>query len=308
LADPPPRHGFTIEWTFEGCRTLVLTGPWSSEAESALRAGDADGLWLNFARGWCGSRDLTFLPDGLPVRHLLVLDPTLESFAGIEQLSAGLEFLRVGDCRPTARLELWPLVRLTRLHARWQQVVETLSQAASLRHLVITDGYESASLENFPLSGRLQALKMYEANRLESLNGVQAFAQLESLRIVVARRLRDIAALASMRESLLELEFYQCPRLDSLAAVGELTRLRSLEVNNCRSLRTIKPVGALANLDWFEALGTTRIGDGDLSPLLRLPSLTKVRIDGHRGYSPSVSSIKQHLRGRGAPTPRAWPS
>ena len=50
---------FILENTPEGVN-LVVTGDWSSKARDALSSGEADGLDLNYAKGF-RERDLRFL-------------------------------------------------------------------------------------------------------------------------------------------------------------------------------------------------------------------------------------------------------
>jgi internalin A len=57
---------FVLEQTPEGV-DLVVTGAWSDKARDALLAGRADGLDLNYARGFL-ERDLGFIK-GLPLRR-----------------------------------------------------------------------------------------------------------------------------------------------------------------------------------------------------------------------------------------------
>ncbi|MCW2644074.1 MAG: hypothetical protein JWP07_183, partial [Pseudonocardiales bacterium] len=60
-------EGFLIEEHPEG-RTLVVTGDWSDRAAKVLRSGKADGLTLNYARGY-RERSLDFLQEW-PLRGL----------------------------------------------------------------------------------------------------------------------------------------------------------------------------------------------------------------------------------------------
>jgi hypothetical protein len=41
----------------------------------------------------------------------------------------------------------------------------------------------------------------------------------------------------------------------------------------------------------FYAWGSTRILDGDLSPLARLPRLKQIRMRNRRGYRPAVGDL-----------------
>ena len=72
-------------------RILVVTGPWTAEAEEAVRRQDVDGVWLNYARGYC-EPDLSFV-DEWPIKRLLVLDRSVTDLEPLSRLGATLEEL-----------------------------------------------------------------------------------------------------------------------------------------------------------------------------------------------------------------------
>lgn len=84
-------RSYEIEVSPRG-RSLVVTGPWPEEASLALARGEADGLVLNYARGFCES-SLELLDGAWPLRRLSVLDRSIVDLepicrlAGIEELS-----------------------------------------------------------------------------------------------------------------------------------------------------------------------------------------------------------------------------
>lgn len=92
--------GFVIEETAEG-RNLVVTGDWSAAAASALLRGSADGLTLNYARGY-RERSLDFL-QGWPVRRLTILARTIKDLRPVYRLASTLEALSV-ETSPAASL------------------------------------------------------------------------------------------------------------------------------------------------------------------------------------------------------------
>lgn len=71
----------------------MVTGPWSDAAARALARGEADGLVLNYARGF-SERSLGLLDGGWPLRLLDVLDRSIVDLDPIGRL-AGLEELSV---------------------------------------------------------------------------------------------------------------------------------------------------------------------------------------------------------------------
>jgi hypothetical protein len=78
------RENFRLEDTPKG-RTLVVTGPWSDDAEGVLVRGEADGLVLNYARGF-REGNLEFLDRWTAVRRLNVLDREITDVGPIGRL------------------------------------------------------------------------------------------------------------------------------------------------------------------------------------------------------------------------------
>jgi hypothetical protein len=76
------------------------------------------------------------------------------------------------------------------------------------------------------------------------------------------------------------------------ACIGFLiTRLRFLRISECGEMASLAPIESLTELEVLYAWGSTRIVDGDLSPLARLPRLKEVRMRNRRGYKPPVDEL-----------------
>jgi hypothetical protein len=83
--------------------------------------------------------------------------------------------------------------------------------------------------------------------------------------------------------------------IEDLQAVAGLTELRFLGISNSGGISSLQPVGELALLECLHAWGSTRIEDGDLSPLLRLSHLSEIRMQDRREYRPRLAEVKQQL-------------
>jgi len=81
----------------------VVTGRWSRQTEDALAHGEADGLVLNHARGFCES-NLEFLAPHWNVRRLDVLDRKILDLEPVGRLGGSLENLSV-QADPRAKLD-----------------------------------------------------------------------------------------------------------------------------------------------------------------------------------------------------------
>ena len=292
---------FVMEDTYYG-RTLIVKGEWSADVEYALKSQPVDALSLNRFRGWAHADDLTFLPE-LSVRTLLVLDPMLSNFAGIERACARVERISVADCDRRAKLPVGALPSLQTLSVYWGQISDSLDSAPkTLTQLRVIEGYPYENLEGIPIAGQLEAIRLYAAHRLTSLGGLSSFRQLKSLRLLDCRRISDLEDLPSVSGTLLELHFESCPKVNTIGAVAGLHKLERLVLINCKEIESLQPLRELKQLEALSAFGSTVIADGDLSVLLELPKLALARIERKRMYRPPVREIQAAILHHPAPT------
>ena len=142
-----------------------------------------------------------------------------------------------------------------------------------------------------PLPG-LRSLGMVDTS-ITSVHGIERFDSLETLEILHAPRLTSIDGLAALRR-LRRLELAGCKRLDTLQPVFALTELGFLnasEIGGRPSLRGIERLERLEEIDF----AATVVGDGDLSPLLRLARLARVSFDDRPHYSHTRAEILRSL-------------
>lgn len=289
------RAEYFVEDTGEG-RTLVVTGAWSKDAGEALARGDADGLVLNYARGF-HEDNLDFLDGRWNVHRLNILHRGITDLEPIGRLHDSLEALSV-QAAPNAELELGALPRLRSVAGEWGLIRETLGRVDALQS-VITWRFDEPDLHAFRDHVGLERLIVKEAPHLESLSGLGDLAELKVLGLFLARRLQDssdVGALASVEE----LKFEDCPMLESLDDVEPLVSLRFLGFSDCGDIETLAPLRFLERLEVLYAWGSTRIVDGHLSPLVRLSRLREIRMRNRRNYEPSVADLVSALSGRGS--------
>lgn len=271
---------------------LVVTGRWSQQAADCLRDGAATGLVLNYARGFSES-DLSFL-SGLPVRRLSILHWDLRDLRPVYSLRETLVSLSAMT-HPSAVLDLAQFPLLQELSTSWFQVRDAIQSAAELRRLFLLSYTEN---DLVPLAGlhRLETLVMKDYPRVQTLDGVETLRSLRELGIHIARRLKSIDALqGSLAQTMETLQLSSCRRLESLAPIRSCQGLQFLEFSEGGDLPDIS---ALEGLDQIESLylyGSTRVVDGDLTPIAELPRLHDFRMQGRRHYKPSVAEIQRAI-------------
>ena len=285
---------YVIESGIDG-RTLVVTGPWSTETERALIRERIDALQLNYARGFTDHR-LDFLSAKWGLRALDVLDRAVVDLEPLHRLSETLERLSV-QAAPRADLDLSGFPKLSYLAGEWLVLKRTLEEARGLGELV-TWRFIETDLECLRVHPDLERLTIKEALRLRTLSGARHARGIRRLAIITGRRLGDMTDVESVAASLEELQLQGCPLLQSLDFAAPLVNVEFLNVGACGDIASLYPLEGLAKLQTFHAWGSTRIVDRDLTPLLRLPQLRDVRMRDRRDYTPRLAEVQATLNAR----------
>jgi len=268
---------------------MTVTGPWSSEARALVEAGDVDRLVLNRALGFT-EPDLGLLA-GLPLRQLVILARDVTDLAPVHTLGPTLELLHL-TASPDARVDLRELTRVSDLAADWPQV-KTIDAAAGLRRLYLGH-YAEADLTRLGTLGLLSRLVMKDRPQLRSLEGLSSLTELRHLGIFLAPKLADISALRHAVQ-LEELELEACRKISNIEAVEACVHLRMLNVSDDGDIATVAPLMHMDELELLYLFGSTKVVDGDLGPIARLPRLRELRMQSRRHYRPSVQQIQSTL-------------
>lgn len=275
---------------------LVVTGDWSSAARETFEAGRADGLVLNYAKGF-REQPIDFV-QGLPIRKLDVMARSVHDLSPVYSLASTLEELRV-QSDPRAAIELENLPRVKTLAASWPQVRSSIMFAPQIEDLSVPS-YSESNLE--PLAGltSLTSLVMKERPKLRSLDGLEAFPWLTRLGVFLASGLSDIGALERTRCPALQvLQMQACKKIPDVVPVAGLSSLRFFDLSEGGEIPSVGPLAELLNLERLYLYDSTRVADGDLTPIVGLPRLTDFRMQNRRGYSPSVREIQEAISRRG---------
>ncbi len=127
--------GYVVTSDDAGRIDFDLQSAWSAQTRQAFMASGADGLVLNYARGFIG-HDLEFIRD-LHLRRLNVLARTIRDLSPIYGLSATLAELHV-QAGSMTRIDLTALPHLRALSCSWDQVAETIGYASGIEDLFLS--------------------------------------------------------------------------------------------------------------------------------------------------------------------------
>lgn len=284
--------GFRVEDGPAG-RVVVVTGDWNPSAEEMVSRPDVTGLTLNYAAGF-RERSLDFLGEW-PIQQLNILARTIDDLSPVCRLAGTLERLSV-QSSPRASIDLRQLPWLTAVAAEWPQIADTIEYAIGLTDLSAAS-YSPADLHPLQRNQGLSRLRMKQHPRLESLDGIQSLPALADIGIFGARRLADIQALArpGAPQELRSLDLGSSSGLVSLDALAGRTGLRTLGIANLGPIASLRPLEGMTTLERLLPYESTRIADGDLSPLLSMTGLKDLRMMNRKHYRPTVAEVKDQL-------------
>lgn len=287
---------FVLEPRADGGVDLVVTGDWSWAAREAVESGRADGVVLNYARGF-REQPIDFLR-GMPIRKVDLLARSVSDLSPVYSLGSTLEELHV-QSDPRAAIDLENLPRLRTLAASWPQVRSSLLFAPQIENLAVPS-YSEHDLEPLSVVTSLTSLFMKQRPKLRSLDGMEAFAWLTRLSVFGASGLVDISAVGRARTPGLQvLQLQSCKKVSDIAAVAGCESLHFFDLSEGGEIPTLAPLAGLVGLERLHLYDTTKVTDGDLSPIAGLPRLKEFRMQNRRGYSPSVTEIREIIAQRG---------
>ncbi len=277
--------GFELRREDDGCLVLDVTDWWSPEAEEILDSGKADGLVMGYTGGF-KDFDLAFIKEW-PLRKVRLIAWSIKDLSPLHRLAPSLENLEVFTA-PEAVLDLGRFPNLTHLAADWAQVRDSIGELSNLKDLYL-ESYKETDFEPLRWNTTIERLRFKDRPSVTSLRGVENLVALKFLGVYGGRRLSDIGALRDVPgDRLDELHLDGCSSIQDLEAVSHLWSLRCLDAADCGEISSLRPVEGLYLLERLWLWGTTKIVDGDLSPIADLQLLRELRLAPRRFYKPSV--------------------
>lgn len=203
-------------------------------------------------------------------------------FADLLRLTS-LRRLTLRDCWPGDSVA--PLAGLTSLVALDCDAPNGWSKLGTLTALEAVTAVrpQLANLKALRTWTRLRSLTVGNGG-VKSLAGIDAFQQLERLTLFLVR-IADLSSLAGLSK-LEEIVMRGLTTVTDLAPLGHLPALRRLEIERVGigarddiHIRSIKPLASAAALEEALLPGVS-IDDGDVTPLIGLPRLRRVKLYG----------------------------
>jgi hypothetical protein len=270
--------GYLLESGAFGTRA-VLTSDWDAETERSLLKQSIAELELNQGKGWQG-RSLAFLSNFPELLALSIIGRSAEHIEPIHLLH-NLKLLRVLTyCKNEIRFHEFP--HLIDCGLQWRPKAMSLFDALGLRVLFV-NGFNGTDTRQFGRLAHLESLTVLGSS-ISSLEGLAPLLELRSLRLGELRKLPSLSGI----ENLVRLEKLQintCRKIRAIEEISSLSKLRELYLDNIGDIKSLKPLAHLSQLHRVTFVESTNILDGDLTPLVGLPSLELVSFQNRRHYS-----------------------
>ncbi|MEU7028332.1 hypothetical protein AB0A60_16775 [Streptomyces sp. NPDC046275] len=267
---------------------FVTDEPWDPAYAERFADGTCDTLVVGSPLRRGAGPDLGFLPGLAGLRGLRVLN----GVADVSPVAECAELERLSLPGTVTRdVDLSGLTRLREAEVPWAAGARSLPVLAGVEDLVVT-GWRGEALAVLGAKPVLRKLRIESVRgHVTSMEGAGRLPVLDALRCYDGRLVR--AELLTGATALTDVSLLSA-RPGAIAFVAGLPRLRRLELENSGDIASLGPVASHPALREVILSGTTRVADGDLSPLLANPGLRSVAVEhGHAHYTHAPSEVRK---------------
>jgi Leucine-rich repeat (LRR) protein len=271
-------EGYLLEQGSYGLRA-VLNSPWNQDIERSLLKRPIAELELNDGKGWRG-QDLSFLTNFPELLAFKIIDLNIKFVSPIHMLN-NLRALNVLTyCRTELRFDQFP--HLVECGLEWRRGASSLFDRVGLKKLFV-NRFTGSSADPFGRLRNLESLGIL-GSPIKRLDGLRPLKNLRSLRLGALRVLETLNGIEELVR-LEKLEVNTCRKIVSIKEISSLANLRELYLDNMGDIESLKPLESLRKLRCLTFVGSTKIADGDLSPVLKLQNLEKISFQNRSLYS-----------------------
>ncbi|MEP6754005.1 MAG: hypothetical protein ABJA67_00775 [Chthonomonadales bacterium] len=269
------KGNYSVHDTNAGFR-MVLERQWNNEHLTLLKSR--------------GITMLTIFRSNQPSLDFLKLLPELTSLtvSGYDTCDASeisglveLQDLQF-HCKSKPTLDLTRLVNLESLRFWSDSMPIGLEYLRNLQFLYL-ERTQLSDLQRFENCSKLTQIRL-DGGALSSFKGIQSLEKLSVVEFSHLRKLNDLSELTG-NESIHKLRISACKKIPSVAVYATMPNLVSLQFWNCGVLDTLKPLEGNQSLVDVFITDNTRVADGDLGPIARIPTLKHFWVQDQRSFS-----------------------
>lgn len=281
--------GYFIDKDQDGLGDVLALGASARELDVPVlvRKHHAAVIRLSEYVGWHDS-DLSFLPETPRIRGVEIMSENVTDLTPIQQL-AGIELLALW-CPARGVLNFLCFNKLRILFLVWRKAFESVFALTTMANINIVD-YPAKDLTVWKRMGSLRKLKLSSA-KLQSLEGIQSFANLKSFTLFQCRKVESLRPLETVR-SIEGIKLEKCSSIGDLSPVAKLENLRELAIIDGGQIGSLAPIANCKKLEFLQVAGNTTVTDGDFTPLTTLPRLKKVLLRNRKHYTHTAHDLER---------------
>jgi len=257
---------------------MVLRSAWSDDLVDQIRSNAVRELELNYAKGWQG-KDVIFLAKLTELMSLGITNLNIRDISPIHDL----HHLRALDINTycKTRIDFFQFPVLQAAGLEWRKGAESLFASQQLEKLFIN----KLKVKNLSVFKQLQRLASLNLKNLGILEiGDINMPTLTSLKIGNARKLSSLEGIEGF-PNLARLEIIGCRAITNIEPLASLRHLEWLCLGDDGAVPSLAPIATMTNLKEFHFFESTKVLDGDLAPLKQLPGLQSVSFQERRHYN-----------------------
>lgn len=260
-------------------KAIYINGAWSSEIENFILNNNITVLFLINTMGWA-TRDYSFLYKLKQIEYLAISSIqaiNLKSIEGMENLARLRLRTSINE-----KINFSKLCNLRECYIEWSRNAETIFNSKSLKILYL-DEAKTRDLSSLGHLHQLEELTVGNST-LEGISWLKNLGNLRKLSLLNCRKVTDYTAVSKCTQ----LEWLQIDgtkKVTNLDFIQKLTKLSVLLIESNSEIETLRPVRHLKCLKAFGFFGKTRIADGNLSYLEKLPNLSMLAFTGKQHYT-----------------------
>lgn len=270
--------GFKFQVDIDGSKKLIIESSKLTECVRYVLDGKAKSITINCFQGY-DLNDINFLNEISDVLESLHLPETKFDNRIVNTLHK-LNTLGIADNgRDVIDLTNFPLLR--NLACEFGPRMIGFEFCLNLESLILTNfKSKSNDLNELNFFPKLQELALYKTG-VSALDGIERFKSLSSLELYGASKLKSIAALHGLSNSLKFLHIDKCKKIEDLESLGQVKALTKIIISESGEFENLSFVQNLKNLEFISFWGTN-VKDGNLS---YCEGIDYVGFDSRKHYS-----------------------
>lgn len=271
-------NGFKIRMTEFG-PSLIIDPNHVMESKEFMVKNNIKGLEINVSVNF-DTNDLSFLEHFDFITHLNIIHYRIDDMSPLYHLKNLLSLAVQGHY--TSPIDFSRFPKLIHCFLEWTKGADSIFECVTLKKLYI-NSYKGKNADKFTKLINLESLKIGNSP-IENIEGLRSLGKLRELGLYYLRKLQSLKGIEELT-NLEVLDLYTCRKISSLKEIENLKNLRKLLFNNMGEIESIKVLENLPNLEWVLFYESTNILDGDLTPLTKLPKLSRLAFQNRRHYT-----------------------